>query len=79
MSDKPIDVRGIIWNYLKAHGYDGLYSTDIDCGCELADLMPCDEYGIGNCSPGYKASCYDEDCEIDDCDWHIAPEKPEGE
>jgi len=68
MSDKPIDVRGIVWGYLKAHGYDGLYSEDIECGCDLADLMPC-EGCWEHCRPGYTV-------QIEGCLVEIRPEKP---
>ena len=64
-----MNVKQIVSAYLKAHGYDGLYSDD--CGCQKDDLMPCDEGGQ-NCEPGYQGSC------TPDCtehDFHIGPKK----
>lgn len=34
-------------------GFDGLYNEDLECGCELADLEPCDALQ-SNCKAGYK-------------------------
>ncbi len=51
-----LTVRTMIHHLLVTLGYDGL-CTD-DCGCELADLMPCDLYfsgdkSIADCVPGH--------------------------
>lgn len=48
---KQITATEIVIEYLKANGYDGLAGDD--CGCEIFDLMPCDEFG-GKCVPGHK-------------------------
>lgn len=69
-----VTVKGIIAEYLRQHGYDGLYNDMYGgCMCELADLMPCggltgDGY-TGDCRAGYK-----EPCDCGDHDWHIGPE-----
>lgn len=34
----------IVTHYLKENGYDGLCAPDLECGCGLDDLAPC-EYG----------------------------------
>jgi hypothetical protein len=48
----PVNVKGILSEWLKAHGYDGL-AGKYDCGCPLNDLMPCDE-PQPDCVPAYR-------------------------
>lgn len=68
-----MNIREIVKQWLIANNFDGLYNDNYDgCGCEVKDLMPCDESGI-NCYAGYKAPCpgpEDGDCD-GDCPWHI--------
>lgn len=64
----------IIRAYLLANGYDGLYNSEVGCGCDLDDLFPCDQPNQ-DCSVGYRVPCpklnkdYNEerdgDCECD--------------
>lgn len=49
-------VRVIVESYLRANGYDGLWSPFEECGCELRDLVPCDG-DMESCEPGYKVPC----------------------
>ena len=60
------DVREIVKEWLRAHGYDGL--CYYDCGCEIEDLMPCTGYSA-DCQPGYRTPGA---CEGD---WRIEPTK----
>lgn len=60
-------VKEIVIEHLKRFSYDGLYNPYESCGCEIDDLMPCDNCGISDCEPGYKSPC---DCE-DEHDFHI--------
>lgn len=60
-------VSDIVTEYLKASGFDGLY--DADCGCQIADLMPCREC-LCNCKPGYKII-------MPSGEWRIGPTKEE--
>ena len=53
-SQKRVDVRGIVREYLEEHGYDGLCTEE--CGCGLEDLFPCDS-PYGDCVPAYKHVC----------------------
>lgn len=47
-------VKEIVAEWLKSHGYDGLFAEGGECACELADLMPCDAEGCETCIAGYK-------------------------
>ena len=60
-----IDVRQILAEALRAQGYDGLCNSDMECGCVLDDLAPCD----GDpwlCVPGYldREAALEHDCEL---------------
>jgi len=37
-----MNVKEILIEWLKEHGYDGLYDSGNDCACQLSDLCPCD-------------------------------------
>jgi len=69
--DECMTTKEIVIDYLKANGFDGLYSDD--CGCSISDLMPCDGYGsVGMCKPGVKKNCKEcsengECDQVDDC------------
>jgi hypothetical protein len=71
------EVKEIVRQWLKEHGYDGLYSTAYDedgCGCELDDLFPCDGGSFSLCSlpccrAGYRAK-------NEEGFWTTVPEKP---
>lgn len=78
-------VREIVRDYLKANGYDGLFSPG-ECGCTLDDLAPCEGgwvgNGIGDCEAGYRVPCdCSEECEFHGVDdhYHIGSAKPEPE
>ena len=61
-----MDISEIIEKYLKKNNYDGLYNSDLECGCFLNDLFPCIDYSL-DCQPGYKREC--KSCEDKkDCD-----------
>ena len=86
-----MNVREIIEEYLKAHGFDGLYNNNGQCACEIGDLSPCYENSEMECEPGYMHHCKscakagtvdpnsDEICDIDDMPqesgWCISPSK----
>ena len=46
-----MDVRGIVIDYLREIGADGLAGEE--CGCSIDDLMPC-EYSVANCVPAIR-------------------------
>lgn len=64
----PPTVLTMVRDRLIEDGYDGLYCDD--CGCDLAQLAPCDSIGE-ECRAGYKVPC---DC--GECDWHIQGARP---
>lgn len=43
----------MVKRYLIDNGFDGLYNEDLECGCEINDLEPCDALQ-SNCKAGYK-------------------------
>jgi len=45
-------VRDMLIDFLRERMYDGLYNAALECGCELADLCPCDEPEINDCKAG---------------------------
>ena len=54
-------IREIAKQWLTQNGYEGLAGDD--CGCEVDDLMPCDEPHIYNCVPGHKVEgCCEDEC-----------------
>tara|TARA_Y100000310_G_C20624286_1_gene785002 strand:- start:350 stop:529 length:180 start_codon:yes stop_codon:yes gene_type:complete len=48
---KPETVLAILEQWLKANGYDGLYSPG-ECACKIGDLIVC-ESECSQCAPGY--------------------------
>lgn len=67
-------VREIVAEWLAAHGYEGLY--DVECGCLLDNIMPCDEGWSMRCAAGYKETCPDDCEERGGPHFHLGPEKP---
>ena len=64
-------VDEIIRDWLRSHGYDGLYQEDGECGCLLSDPYPCGE-GMGDCKAGVLGKCNAETCANGGgCNWHI--------
>ena len=53
-------VTDIVKEWLKGHGYDGLYDRG-ECGCLIEDLCPCGSEGALGCQPGYRLPG-DEEC-----------------
>ncbi len=62
-STTQIPVKAIVAHHLRIHGYDGLYCPEVECGCFLADLMPCSSPSDA-CVPGYVAEDEDENVGI---------------
>ena len=62
-------VKEIVEKFLREKGYDGLYNDDIECGCHLGDLIPCQSEGIEYCKAGKLVPC-DGTCEDSDCRGH---------
>lgn len=66
---KSMTVKEIVIKYLKANGFDGLFTDD--CGCTWDDLMPCGSDPM-DCEPGYKIPCPKE---CGNHEWHIRPKQ----
>ena len=67
--------KEIVIDYLKANGYDGLYSTSRfcdECVCLLADFEPCGEV-LEDCAPGYRNDCETCVCITKDATEHKCP------
>lgn len=50
-------IKKIVTTYLRKNGYDGLVNRDLDCGCGVNELSPCDYCDIFSCEPGHKCDC----------------------
>lgn len=59
----------IVSEYLIGNGYDGLYNDEGECGCNIENIVECDEIK-SNCNPGYQSKC---DC--GDHLYHIGSKK----
>lgn len=47
-------IQEILEKWLDENGYDGLCNVDLECGCWIGDLMPCDCPSC-DCEAGHKA------------------------
>jgi hypothetical protein len=56
-----LSVEGIIKKYLRENGFDGLCNCEMECGCLLENLVPCDSLDEIHCEPGYRVSTPDKD------------------
>jgi len=64
-------VDEIIRDWLRSHGYDGLYQDDGECACLFIDLRFCEDGG-GTCKAGVLGRCNPETCANGGCHtWHI--------
>jgi len=50
-----MQVTEIVKDWLKSHGYDGLYTDE--CGCRIEDLAPCGGEGMYECRAGVYKPC----------------------
>jgi len=76
--NKPLTVVEMVLKYLEENGYDGIYCSDVPCGCEKSNLNVC-ESSMATCRAGYKVNYKAEDkcgCDGEGEDhWHIGPKK----
>jgi len=71
-SDEPLmEVKDIVADWLKRHGYDGLTDGGGQCGCLVDDLMPCGEMGR-HCVAGYKGPP-SEEWAAEGAEWCVYP------
>ena len=62
---EPREVGDIVEQFLREHGFDGLWNFDGECACELSDISPA-ACMTEDCKAGYRQPC---DC--GDHEWHI--------
>ena len=55
-------IKEVVEKHLKDNGFDGLVCPELECGCGLDDLFPCDIWS-NECVPAYcvKCDCPDHD------------------
>lgn len=58
------NVREILADWLRHHGYDGLFNDGV-CACSVDELMPCLEPS-SECQAGYAVACCECACQ-DEC------------
>ncbi len=51
-----MNLKAIIEKFLRENEYDGLCNCELECGCGLDDLMPCDEPGMQDCEPARRVT-----------------------
>lgn len=49
-------VKDIVKVHLELNGFGGLVDSEGECGCDMEDLMECDE-PHNDCEAGYKVMC----------------------
>lgn len=63
----------IVQGYLVTNGFDGLCAPELECGCVLSDLQPC-QNDFSGCVPGYAVSSDD-----GECDFYVVTVRPNKE
>lgn len=58
--------------WLKKHGYDGLYNHEKGCSCSSTDLLCCNGF-LNGCVAAVKTNC---NC-ADKCKFHLKPVEDE--
>ena len=56
---EEVTLGEIIIKYLTDNGYHGLANEEIDCSCELGDLIPCGDCNFEDCRPAKFKYCKD--------------------
>ena len=74
-----INLRELVKGFLNRKGFDGLFNTDVPCGCKVDDLNQCDG-DMSDCRPGYLVDCgANDECGCDGqgtAHWHIEAARP---
>ena len=50
--DNPPSIEQIVEDWLRQNGFDGLACPELECGCRLGDLMPCEYPELRECVAG---------------------------
>ncbi len=64
-----ITVKDIVRAYLEAKGFDGLCNFELECGCRVNDLEPC-EAMQSECQPGRQRTLTQADADAGYCTEH---------
>lgn len=56
MANLP-NLYDIVPDWLKRHGFEGLYNEFMGCGCGVDDIMPCHCPDPVFCEAGYEICC----------------------
>ena len=67
---KNPSVYEIVKTYLQENGFDGLYNSELECGCPISNLNPCGDMK-NDCTAGYEVKAPPGD----DCDYYICDSK----
>jgi hypothetical protein len=59
--------KEIVVEYIKKNGFDGLFCSDVSCGCGLDDLAPC-SCDMSGCEPAYAFKSKCKGCEAVACE-----------
>jgi len=61
-------VKEALIEYMKQNGFTALCNSDIPCGCNLDDLIPCDSVNEEYCQLGYTKKCTPDECDAEECE-----------
>jgi len=50
-------VKEIVREYLKTHGYDGLFNEESECACVFSNVILCEAENLRDCEAGYLFPC----------------------
>lgn len=71
-----MNIRNIVKNWLIDNDYDGLSNLDLECGCTLDDLMPCEICDQFNCQAGYIRKARWNESYWSAVEYIVTPDKP---
>ncbi len=67
-----MNIKDILIEFMKVNGFTSIVNPDIECGCGIDDLCPCDCIDIEDCQFGYTKKCdlikCDQECDNKDFD-----------
>ena len=70
-----LTVLEIVKEYLMKNHFDGLYNSELECGCPISNLNPCGDFN-SNCTAGYQVEASKTSFGTD-YDYYICEERKE--